>query len=119
MTMEVILVHGLWYGPWAMTVLARRLRHAGHVVRQFAYHPTASPVAVHARDLAQFARQRHSTALHFVGHSMGGLVILHMLATEPELASGRVVLLGTPLQGSRVARRLLQLPAGEGFLGAR
>jgi pimeloyl-ACP methyl ester carboxylesterase len=118
MTTEVILVHGLWYGPWAMAVLARRLRRAGHVVRRFAYHPTASPVAVHARDLAQFTRQSHSTALHFVGHSMGGLVIMRMLANEPALARGRVVLLGTPLQGSQVARRLLRLPAGAVLLGA-
>lgn len=117
MSMEVILVHGLWYGPWAMAMLARRLRRAGHVVRRFAYQPTASSVAVHARNLAQFVRQGNATTMHFVGHSMGGLVILQMLANEPELASGRVVLLGTPLQGSLVARRLLRLPGGALLLG--
>jgi pimeloyl-ACP methyl ester carboxylesterase len=118
MSAEVILVHGLWYGPWALAPLADRLRRAGYGVRRFAYRPTAATVAEHARALAAFSGSSHGGAMHFVGHSLGGLVILQLLATEPALPPGRVVLLGTPLRGSRTARRVLQLPAGRALLGA-
>jgi len=115
--MDVILVHGLWYGPWAMGFLARYLQRLGFAVRQFAYRPRASSATVHAQQLARFAAANKSRTTHFVGHSLGGLVILHMLAARPEFVSGRVVLLGTPLQGSRVARRVVQLPGGATLLG--
>jgi pimeloyl-ACP methyl ester carboxylesterase len=116
-TAEVILVHGLWYGPWAMAVLARRLRRLGYAVRQFAYKPKAFPIEVHAGDLLQFARESSHTTLHFVGHSLGGLVILHMLAHEQVAPPGRAVLLGSPVQGSRLARHLKQIPGGKAILG--
>ena len=114
---QVILVHGLWYGPWAMAFLARCLRLQGFVVRQFAYSPTASSVAVHAGRLACFARQSDARTVHFVGHSLGGLVIARLLAGSQWPAPGRTVLLGTPLQGSRVARKVLKLPGGAVLLG--
>jgi pimeloyl-ACP methyl ester carboxylesterase len=115
--MEVILVHGLWYGPWVMGFLGRHLQHAGFTVRQFAYRATASPVAEHASQLALFAERTRATKVHFVGHSLGGLVIVHMLAHGQGRATGRAVLLGTPLQGSRVARKVVRLPGGGLLLG--
>jgi len=117
MSMEVILVHGLWYGPWAMAFLARQLRREGHKVRRFSYRPAAWDVAAHARQLARFTRIDAADVTHFVAHSLGGLVVLDMLANEPGLTGGRVVLLGTPLQGSRTARRVLRLPGGKALLG--
>jgi pimeloyl-ACP methyl ester carboxylesterase len=118
MSAEVILVHGLWYGAWAMAPLADRLRRAGYVVRLFSYRPTRSAVAFHARQLAGFIQASHSSTLHFVGHSLGGLVIRQLMADSPSLPPGRAVLLGTPLQGSRTARRVVQLPGGRALLGA-
>ena len=115
--MQIILVHGLWYGPRSMAFLARRLRLTGFTVRLFAYRPTASTVAAHARQLARFARPSDARTVHFVGHSLGGLVIAQLLAGGQWLAPGRAVLLGTPLQGSRVAGKALQLPGGSVLLG--
>lgn len=115
--MEVILVHGLWYGRWAMGFLGRYLRHMGFTVRRFTYRATESPAAMHASQLALFAQHTGATKVHFVGHSLGGLVIMHMLAGGQAPAVGRVVLLGTPLQGSLVARKLAQLPGGALLLG--
>ena len=108
--MEVILVHGLWYGRWAMGFLGRCLRRRGFTVRRFTYRATESPVAKQATQLALFAQHGGATKVHFVGHSLGGLVIMRMLAGGQSPAVGRVVLLGTPLQGSRVARKLAELP---------
>jgi pimeloyl-ACP methyl ester carboxylesterase len=114
---EVILVHGLWFGAWAMARLARKLRAAGFEVRRFAYPSTAGQLDAHSRQLLEFARQSGSGRLHFVGHSLGGLVCLHMLNENPELPSGRVVLLGSPLDGSTIARRSQRIPGGEKLLG--
>lgn len=114
---EVVLVHGLWYGSWAMLSLARRLRRAGHVTRYFRYRATGATVASNAGELAEFAGRSAASEVHYVGHSMGGLVILQMLCNEPAMRQGRVVLLGTPLQGSAVARQLMQYTGARALLG--
>jgi len=114
---EVILVHGLWFGPWAMGRLARKLQAAGFTVRRFAYASTAGQIDKHSRELAEFARQSLSQHVHFVGHSLGGLVTLHMLNENTDLPPGRVVLMGSPLDGSIVARRSARIPGGAKLLG--
>jgi pimeloyl-ACP methyl ester carboxylesterase len=60
--------------------------------------------------LHEFCRGRGAQELHLVGHSMGGLVILDMLNRYGDLPPGRVVLMGTPVKGSEVVRRLAKIP---------
>jgi pimeloyl-ACP methyl ester carboxylesterase len=55
---------------------------------------------------------------HFVGHSLGGLVILDALERDRRLGVGRVVLLGTPARGNFAGRRLARHGWGRWFLGA-
>jgi len=43
--------------------------------------------------------------INLVGHSLGGIVILHLLHQFPDLAIDKVVLIGSPVKGSAVARR--------------
>ncbi len=114
---EVILVHGLWFGAWAMAWLARRLEAEGFTVRRFSYPSTAGRLHEHAGRLLEFCLQTRADELHFIGHSLGGLVILHMLGEDPDLPPGRVVLLGSPLDGSVVARRTRRIPGSEKLLG--
>lgn len=114
---EVVLVHGLWFGAWALAPLARRLEAEGFSVRRFSYPSTAGQIHEHAAGLLAFSRQTRASELHFVGHSLGGLVILHMLGEAPDLPPGRVVLLGSPLDGSVVARRTRRIPGSEKLLG--
>jgi pimeloyl-ACP methyl ester carboxylesterase len=114
---EVILVHGLWFGPWAMARLSKKLQAEGFAVRRFSYASTAGQLDAHSQALLEFARQSGSGRLHFVGHSLGGLVCLHMLNENPDLPPGRVVLLGSPLDGSAIARRSRRIPGGDKLLG--
>ena len=115
---EVILVHGLWYGPWSMRPLAARLRRLGYRARLFSYRTTAGTLAGHAGRLARFAAGSAPATCHFVGHSLGGLVILAMLQERATFFPGRIVLLGSPLQGSQVARSVMNQRGGSWMLGA-
>ena len=54
---------------------------------------------------------------HLVGFSLGGVVALRMLALRPDAPVGRIVCLGSPLNGSRAAFRLSQLDWGNVVLG--
>jgi len=113
---EVLLVHGLWNRGWMMASMARRLRAHGHDVRVFSYPTRAADLDHHADALHAFAGQgTQPKTMHFVGHSMGGLVILNMLRRYDDLPPGRVVLMGTPVKGSAVVRRLAKLP-GQDFI---
>ncbi|MGD9020636.1 MAG: alpha/beta hydrolase [Lysobacterales bacterium] len=113
----VVLVHGLWVRGWSMALLARRLRAQGHDVQVFNYPTTSHCLADHADALRAFIGGLDVGKLHLVGHSMGGLVILNLLNRYHDLPPGRVVLMGSPVKGSKVVRRLEKLPGHEHLFG--
>ena len=112
---EVILAHGLWVPGVVMQPLAARLERAGLRCHTFSYQGSARPLEVHAERLARMAHDIGPA--HFVGHSLGGLVVLEALSRHPGIAAGRVVLLGTPVRGCASGRSLARHPAGRWFLG--
>lgn len=107
---DIALVHGLWNRGWMMSKMARCLRSAGHDVSVFSYPTRASSVDEHADALHAFLIKNRADELNLVGHSMGGIVILNMLSRYDDLPPGRVVMLGTPVRGSGVVKRLAHLP---------
>jgi pimeloyl-ACP methyl ester carboxylesterase len=104
----VILVHGLWMTGVEMGLLARRLRAAGFCTRAFRYVSVIRDVPQHAARLADFLRKVDGPQIHFIGHSMGGLLVQHALYEFKGARIGRVVALGTPFGGSWAARQILQ-----------
>jgi len=109
---RVLLVHGLWYGRPGMLPLAKRLEKRGWDCELFGYSSVFSAPDSNVKRLAERVAGLHESGdgapLHLVGHSLGGLVILKMLAESPPgSADGKVVLLGSPLNGSAVARRMM------------
>ena len=114
--LDVILAHGLWVPGVLMRPLARRLEGAGFRCHTFAYLGTARTLENHIERLARFAHDIGPA--HFVGHSMGGLVVMEALARHLDLAAGRVVLLGTSARGNFAGRRLARHAAGRWMLGA-
>lgn len=114
----VILVHGLWMSGFELGVLKHRLEATGGLrAIPFSYHSLSGCMSDHAQSLLQFARAHPAERLHFVGHSLGGIVILRALQLAEDLPPGRAVLLGTPLQGSRAAQGVSRLPFGKTILG--
>jgi len=116
----VVLVHGLWMNGLELSVLGQRLRHEhGYDVRTFSY-PTMSGVAADiCRDLAAFAASvAGERPVHFVGHSLGGVLVFRALAEcDAGRFGGNAVLLGAPLNGCRAARGAARLPALRPLLG--
>lgn len=116
----VVLVHGLWMSGFELRVLKHRLEAGGRFrAVAFSYPSLSGSMSDHVRGLLDFARAQTVPELHFVGHSLGGLVILRALQLTDDLPPGRAVLLGTPLQGSRAAQGVASvLPFGKAILGA-
>jgi len=113
----VVLVHGLWMGRWALALLAARLERCGYDTRLFSYPSMDMSLSANAAALARFASSLAAPRVHFVGHSMGGLVVVKMLEANPELRSARAVLLGSPYGGSRSADVLARTAVGRLILG--
>jgi pimeloyl-ACP methyl ester carboxylesterase len=113
---DAILVHGLWVPAAVMAPLAARLSTKGFRCHLFSYASRARPLEAHAERLARYAREVGPS--HFVGHSLGGLVILEALQRHGEVRAGRVVLLGAPVRGNFAGRRLGQHGWGRWFLGS-
>lgn len=101
---HIIYVHGLWMNGADGLVLRRRLaRDSGMKTHAFHYRSVASSMSDIAARLGEFARGLRAERLHFVGHSLGGLVIYRTLEHVTDLPPGRVVFLGTPAVASRAA----------------
>lgn len=97
-----------------MQPLRIRLARAGFDVRCFSYPTLGQDPGESAAALARFCGAGQP---QLVGHSLGGLVILRMLAARGRPWAGRVVLLGSPLMGSRVAQRLGNFGPATALLG--
>jgi pimeloyl-ACP methyl ester carboxylesterase len=122
----VVLIHGIWMSSLELVLLARRLRRCGYRTLRFRYRSLRRPLRHNAAGLARRVQQLPEGTIHLVGHSLGGLVVLQALQGHPDLITGRIVLLGSPVKGSAVARhicghRLLRWTIGrsgeQGLLG--
>ena len=116
-TEVVILIHGLWLAGWAMGLQQRRLDRAGFRAIAFSYPSIADDLDTNARRLAEFVAAQPEPTVHLVGHSLGGLLALHMLEIAPDPRVRRVVLAGSPWRGSTIARTVHDWPGGETAVG--
>jgi len=117
MSEHVILLHGLWMRGFVLAALRHRLEGAGYSVELFDYASVFRGPDISIENLLARARRVQSQSIHFVGHSLGGLIALQALQRAPELVRGRVVCLGSPLRGSAVARGIARLPGGSFVIG--
>jgi pimeloyl-ACP methyl ester carboxylesterase len=111
---SVVLVNGLWLGNAALWPLARRLRRAGFTALPFSYPSVRDDLRGNAERLRCFLEQVPGDTVHLLGYSLGGLVIRALFHFHPGQRPGRIVLLGSPQQGSRAAEQV-----GRRWLGRR
>ena len=102
----VVLIHGLGRSKTAMWRLAGRLEDSGYEVHRIGYSSINTTPQEIIEDVSQQINDCCSDAqrtIHFVGHSLGGLLIRAYLqeVTPPRL--GNTVLIGTPNHGTDIA----------------
>jgi pimeloyl-ACP methyl ester carboxylesterase len=105
-TEAVVLLHGLWLPACFLWPLARRLERRGFAVSLFSYPSVRDDLAANASRLARFLSGIDAGRVHLVGHSLGGILIRALFHYHPDRSPGRIVTLGTPHGGCRVARHL-------------
>ena len=113
----VILIHGIWMNGLDMSLLRWRLIRNGYIVKRFAYASVGKSLRENASELSTFLHSIRATPVHFVAHSLGGLLVRQLFQDYPQQRPGRIVTLGTPHVGSRAARRLSQYSWGRKLLG--
>ena len=114
----VVLIHGLFMSGREMALLRRQLTVAGFSTRQFSYPSVRVSPAVAARMLGDFVAGIEAPVVHYVAHSLGGLVLRHFLhGHSDEGDRGRVVILATPHQGSQAAQAIAKTALGRRLLG--
>ncbi len=117
---HVVLLHGLFHRGLAVSLLASRVRRAGFSTSIFSYPSRRKDLPALAQDLRSFIEKLEPSpsSLHFIGHSLGGLVILTMLEKySRDLPAGRAVLLGSPVHGSTMAHQLAEKAIGRFLMG--
>lgn len=108
----VILAHGLSDYKTAMWGMERALRACGFAVVNWSYASLTHSLTTLAHRLHEVYTMNapHYTRIHFVGHSMGGLVARRLMKLYNLEKVGKLVMIGTPNNGAALARALLDHP---------
>lgn len=112
-----MFIHGLFMNGWDLSLLRHRVTDAGFATYQFSYHSTSQAIEATVQEIHDFVSSINADEIHYVCHSLGGLVVRHFFHAFQDLPPGRVVTLGTPHQGSGVARFFNQHRIGMMLLG--
>ncbi|MEE8445264.1 MAG: alpha/beta fold hydrolase [Alphaproteobacteria bacterium] len=108
----VLLLHGLGRTSRVFWRLAPALRRAGYEVRAHDYpsrqHSVRRLTEMFRRHLSRYAD--HPGPIHFVGHSLGAILIRGALLAPAPVKFGRVVMIGPPNNGAGFLGRMARRP---------
>jgi pimeloyl-ACP methyl ester carboxylesterase len=116
----VVLLHAISRTTRSLHKMQAAVEAAGFATLNPAYASRHKALETLAEDIHP-AIERFAAAtegsVHFVGHSMGGLLARVYLARHRPERLGRVVMLGTPNRGSEMADRLRNFAPYRAFFG--
>ncbi len=99
----VIILHGLGRTSSSMKKLGRRVEEAGFDAVMINYPSRKATISALVQ--AIWPHVPLDERVHFVGHSLGGIIAKDLMRRVPPAFRGRIVQLGAPNFGSEIAQR--------------
>ena len=117
----VVLLHGLGRSGDSMRKIADSLTKSGYIVWNQSYPSRDKPISELAQAAIEpavnFCRDKKVKQIHFVTHSLGGILVRYYLQDHQIESLGRIVMLSPPNKGSEIVDELKQLKIYQLFTG--
>jgi len=115
---SVILLHGAGRSPRSMGKMAKALSLQGYPVHNLGYPSRQTSIegcSDHIRK--QIVQLKQTSKIHFVTHSLGGIIVRQYLQNHSLPEGARLVMLAPPNQGSELVDHLKEFSVYKWFHG--
>ena len=112
----VIFIPGIWIYGNSTFFLQRGVKRCGYSSRWFAYSSVLNSWQENIERLYQFISRLDSPVV-LVGHSLGGLLSAETMKQYPDLKVEQIIMLGSPIAGSKASRVLARWGMGRKMMG--